>query len=193
VATTMIAPASTTIPSMITNTSNCGRPTTGHQAGGVHDGVAHGMEQAGGRSIRWSRRRRKASQRSIGCPAAAARRGPAPAPWSPMIACRHRSSKRGTARRKLSSVRRRPADYNDLGIGRKRIRSADLFSDIVQQDHNRQCQQKAGEQQQPILGKSAQRRMPYKIMTAIKKISSGASRLIRYQRSGTRGGMRRPG
>ena len=62
VATAMIAPASTTIPSMITNTSNCGRSTTAW-AGGVHDGVVHGMEQAR-RSTRWNRRCCKKAQRS---------------------------------------------------------------------------------------------------------------------------------
>jgi hypothetical protein len=46
VATAMIAPASTTIPSMITN-FELWQIDYGHQAGGVHDGVVHGMEQAG--------------------------------------------------------------------------------------------------------------------------------------------------
>jgi hypothetical protein len=42
----MIAAASTTILAMITNTSNCVKSDHGHQAGGVHDGVVHGMEQS---------------------------------------------------------------------------------------------------------------------------------------------------
>jgi hypothetical protein len=47
VATVVIASANTTIPAMITNTSNCGRPDHGHQAGGVHNCVVHGVEQSG--------------------------------------------------------------------------------------------------------------------------------------------------
>jgi hypothetical protein len=35
---------------------------------------------------------------------------------------------------------------------------SDLIGDIVQQDHDRQGRQECGEKQQPILGKSAQRR-----------------------------------
>ena len=35
---------------------------------------------------------------------------------------------------------------------------SDLLGDIVQQDHDRQCRHECGEQQQPILGKSAQGR-----------------------------------
>jgi hypothetical protein len=35
---------------------------------------------------------------------------------------------------------------------------SDLLGDIVQQDHDRQCRQECGEQQQPTLGHSAQRR-----------------------------------
>jgi hypothetical protein len=63
---------------------------------------------------------------------------------------------------------------------------SDLLGNIVQQDHDRQCRQECGEQQQPIPGESAQRREAIQDVTAIKKINSGASRLIRYQRSGTR-------
>ena len=35
---------------------------------------------------------------------------------------------------------------------------SDLLCDIVQHDHDRQCRQACGEEQQPILGESAQRR-----------------------------------
>ena len=35
---------------------------------------------------------------------------------------------------------------------------SDLLGDIVQQDHDRQCRQECGEEQQPILAESAQRR-----------------------------------
>lgn len=35
---------------------------------------------------------------------------------------------------------------------------SDLLGDIVQQDHGRQCRQERGEEQQPILSESAQRR-----------------------------------
>jgi hypothetical protein len=63
---------------------------------------------------------------------------------------------------------------------------SDLLGEIVQQDRDRQCPQESGEEQQPILGQSAQRREDVEDRDdESKTISSGASRLIRYQRSGT--------
>jgi hypothetical protein len=43
----MTTAANTTMPAMITNTFELWQTDHGHQAGGVHDGVVHGMKQSG--------------------------------------------------------------------------------------------------------------------------------------------------
>jgi hypothetical protein len=44
-----------------------------------------------------------------------------------------------------------------LELGEDESGPSDLLGDIVQHDHDRQCRQERGKQQQPILGESAQR------------------------------------
>jgi hypothetical protein len=71
-----------------------------------------------------------------------------------------------------------------LESGKDESGPSDLLGDIVQQDHDRQCRQKAVNSSNQFWARARSGAKPYRIVTAIKKISSGTSKLIRYQRSG---------
>jgi hypothetical protein len=109
-----------------------------------------------------------------------------------MIAFRHRSSERGTARRILSSAGQRGADHDDLGRAETNpvhpISSATLFSKIMIAKAGRNAVKSSNQ----FSARARSGAKPYRIVTTINKISSGASRLIRYQRNGTRHRKLRP-
>jgi hypothetical protein len=74
------SPASTTIPSIITITSKLWQSDHSHHAGGVLDGVVHGMEQTGDQHAETGAVVKSASDQSAA--QMRAQKGPAPAPWS---------------------------------------------------------------------------------------------------------------
>jgi hypothetical protein len=78
-------------------------------------------------------------------------------------------------------TRRRGADHDDLGIGRRRIRphpisSATLFSKIMIANAGRNAVNSSNQ----FWPRARSGAKPFRIVTAINKISSGASRPTRY-------------
>jgi hypothetical protein len=73
-----------------------------------------------------------------------------------------------------------------LESGEDKSGPSDLLGHIVEQDHGHQSRQECGESSNQFWARARSGATPYRIVTAINKISCGASRLVRYQRSGTR-------